>query len=434
MADITLFAIQDVRCFEGLQEAHIKPITVLVGENSTGKSTLLGCYSMISRSLEHFLLVGHTSSYNEKPYLMGSFRDIVRSRGGKARSINTFAFELRFGEAPVDELRYRYEFKDIHSQPSLYSICASNDENNFIKADILGTSKTRLRTPLAEHVFDIPFLRLAHSLDGPIASTTSEIGELDKFKAYVGENLSHGGGRKHSQRSGRIFPNFLSNDVVSIAPLRAERQRSYDPVSELSNPEDSHVPTSMMRLARGNQTRWQQLQEELNAFGHESGLFTEIAVKAFGQEAENPFQLKVKVHSGAQVNLMDVGYGVSQSLPIVVDILSSKNRQFLVQQPEVYLHPRGQAELSDLFAKSFKQNNNRFLIETHSDFILNRFGYLVRKGKLDPDDVSILFFEPKRNSVHINNLVFDELGNIENAPEGYREFFLRETNRVLGFE
>ena len=134
---------------------------------------------------------------------------------------------------------------------------------------------------------------------------------------------------------------------------------------------------------------------------------------------------------------MDVGYGVSQSLPILVDVLerSSSRRKcaFLLQQPEVHLHPRGQAELASLFVQAFKQNGNRFLIETHSDYIIDRVRISVRKGRLKPEDVSVLYFEPSGSTVEIHSMTLDEHGNLRDAPKGYRDFFSKETDELLGF-
>ena len=158
----------------------------------------------------------------------------------------------------------------------------------------------------------------------------------------------------------------------------------------------------------------------------------------------DPFQLQVKVRSGPHANLMDVGYGVSQSLPILVDVMAAAEsdssrrhrtagRSFLLQQPEVHLHPRGQAQLANLFVEAYRKNGSRFLIETHSDYIVDRVRIAVRKRLLKPDDVSVLYFEPNGNAVTIHNMTLDEDGNLQGAPAGYRDFFLKETDRLLGF-
>ena len=163
-------------------------------------------------------------------------------------------------------------------------------------------------------------------------------------------------------------------------------------------------------------------------------MFSDIRVRRHGKQISDPFQLQVKTRSSTPANIMDVGYGVSQSLPILVDIYSHHNSVFLLQQPEVHLHPRAQAELATIFANSARQRGNIFMIETHSDYIVDRMRILVRQEKIRAEDVSILYFEPMKNAVQIHSIELDNDGNLEQVPPGYRDFFLRESDRLLGFE
>ena len=190
----------------------------------------------------------------------------------------------------------------------------------------------------------------------------------------------------------------------------------------------------MMRLDRTDKGDWSSLHDHLVAFGEYSGLFSDIKIRSHGRQMSDPFQLQVKVRSGSYANIMDVGYGVSQSLPILVDVQRASRRTFLMQQPEVHLHPRAQAGLAALVAQSYRNKGNRFLIETHSDYIIDRTRIFVRKGLLKTDDVAILYFESKRNSVVVHNITVDGDGNLQNVPDGYRDFFLKETDQLLGFE
>ena len=202
----------------------------------------------------------------------------------------------------------------------------------------------------------------------------------------------------------------------------------------------------MMRLSRTDVSHWDSLHDELVAFGHEAGLFSDIKVKRHGKQMSDPFQLQVKVRNGPHANIVDVGYGVSQSLPILVDVMTSdepgpgkhrrrgpRGRSFLLQQPEVHLHPRGQAELANLFIEAFKKRGHRFVIETHSDYVVDRVRIAVRRRLLKPDDVSLLYFEPTGNAVTLHSMTLDEHGNLQNPPPGYRDFFAKETDTLLGF-
>jgi len=178
--------------------------------------------------------------------------------------------------------------------------------------------------------------------------------------------------------------------------------------------------------------RWKTLFFALDSFGSQSGLFSKVEVRRLG-ESGDPFQIQVQIE-GITVNLIDAGYGVSQALSIVVDCLrGEEGGTFLLQQPEVQLHPRAQAELGSFLGVLAKQQNKRFVIETHSDYLVDRIRMDIRDSKdLTPEDVSLLYFERKNGQANIHRLHLDEHGNLLNPPPGYRDFFLEEALRFLG--
>ena len=143
-------------------------------------------------------------------------------------------------------------------------------------------------------------------------------------------------------------------------------------------------------------------------------------------------QFKVR---GSLSNIIDTGYGISQILPLLVHIFRTpKQFQFLIQQPEVHLHPKAQAELSSLLIQSIKTKGHSFLVETHSDYMVDRACIEIRKGNIPHDQVSLIYLEPVKEGVKAHNISFDKQGNVQNVPKGYRDFFLKETDRLLGFE
>jgi predicted ATPase len=178
--------------------------------------------------------------------------------------------------------------------------------------------------------------------------------------------------------------------------------------------------------------KWSVLQEALEHYGHACGLFESVKVRRLGQSEGSPFQLLVRV-TGPPKNLVDVGYGVSQALPILVDsFLSAKGHTFLLQQPEVHLHPRAQAELGSFLCRLVAHDKKQFVIETHSDYLLDRVSMEVRSGRsISPEQLVVLFFERCGSDIEIHPLRMDESGNIHNAPPSYRRFFLEEEQRYL---
>ena len=164
-------------------------------------------------------------------------------------------------------------------------------------------------------------------------------------------------------------------------------------------------------------------------------MFNNIDIKRLGEYKTDPFQIQITVR-GVKNNIIDVGYGVSQILPILVTIFQSKKElgYFGIQNPEVHLHPKAQAALSSLFASIAKENEKNFIIETHSDYMIDRARIDIMQGKISPDNVSIAYFDPQKDgTVKIYNIGIDKEGNLVGEPESYKEFFLQEGKNLMGF-
>ena len=450
MDDARELILQDVRCFQGEQRGRLRPITLLVGENSTGKTTFLGCYRVLHRMYSG-IGVDEFPDFNEEPFAMGSFRDVVRSRRGPSGRIEKFKIGLLMDKAsddPASPYGMSVTFHEKGSEPVASSVRFQFGSDAFLEMRA-SKDKTILQIPghtaeINRISFSIAKLWLDRILDTPdLTLGLPGSPNLKQIADYLHDlfprrKSTKGSRRLAVRRRGGIGFRDLP-ELIPVAPLRSKPKRTYDPIRETASPEGEHVPMLMMRLDRTDTRQWKSLHDGLVEFGREAGLFSDIKVKRHGRQMSDPFQLQVKVRSGSHANLMDVGYGVSQSLPILVDVLERSARRdgrgcaFLLQQPEVHLHPRGQAELASLFVQAFRQSGNRFVVETHSDYIIDRVRISVRKGFLKPDDVSVLYFEPKGSGVTIHNMNLDEHGNLLDAPRGYRDFFTKETDELLGF-
>ncbi len=238
---------------------------------------------------------------------------------------------------------------------------------------------------------------------------------------------------------------LFSEDHTSIpsrpyasAPVRSKPKRTYDPSRSMRDPEGDYVPMYLAYLDMQDKEAWKELQSKLESFGSAAGLFDQISVKQLGRSVGSPFQIQIRKFSkkrkGPQRNLVDVGYGVSQILPLITELLRKDAPDiFLVQQPEVHLHPSAQAALGSLFCQ-VAGNNKQLIIETHNDYILDRVRMDIRdqSSPLKPEDVSILFFEHKDLDVQIHSLKHDEEGNVLGTPPGYRQFFMEEVRRSIG--
>ena len=229
----------------------------------------------------------------------------------------------------------------------------------------------------------------------------------------------------------------------AIAPVRSKPKRTYDPARPSPDPEGDYIPMYLAYIHFHYKERWEKLKGSLDQFGVDSDLFDEITIKRLGKRESDPFQIQVRKFGnkrslkGPMRNLIDVGYGVSQVLPVITELLRETTvpSMLLLLQPEVHLHPRAQAALGSLFCQKAGPNR-QLIVETHGDHLLSRIRMDVRdkKTKLKPDDVSILFFERNELDVSTHSIRLDEEGSVKDAPDSYRNFFKKEMARSLRYD
>ncbi len=439
--NITQFTIEEVRCFAERQTFEIRPLTFLVGENSTGKTTALACF----HTLAEFFSSGD-SNFNLDPYSMGIFGNIVRRSTNKEKFF-TMGFSISDAGGTLG-FSAKYIEKEGGLEPFMESSIVRFDDGGV--AFDYKVSEERQRLPL-EYCRQGSEFRV--SMDAADAKYFRPFSFLDTQAAREAENgldaksglieFVKGKSRQHESLS--VLGGIMKEPIVlSSSPVRSKPKRTYEPGRELFDPEGSDVPTEMMLIEANSPEEWDYLKPQLERFGEASGLFQRLSINNLGRTKGGPFQLMVKVR-GPTVSLLDVGYGVGQVLPILVNVLSIAGLQgrgrgavmpvySLMQQPEVHLHPKAQAELSSLLAQLASKTNQSFIVETHSDYMVDRARIEIMKGNIGADDVSLIYLEPKKNIVKVHNISFDEMGNMIGVPPKFRDFFLRESSRLMGFE
>ena len=441
--------LQNYRCFGNEQSARLAPLTLLVGPNSTGKTSFLA-------ALRALWDVAHREvapDFRETPYDLGSFAEIAhqRSDGGQPAKRFAMGFELGVGNARLSTASFEAIFEDDGSAPFPTTRVLS-DSGGAVRLEMRqeqgGNLEIRFKTPNGDWKFEDDdfaqdsarlFPMRAAFLGYTLASVERASGESPPSN----DDISNG--RQLIRRFSTRFGERPVERPVAGAPVRSRPRRTYDPVRTNYDPEGEYIPSYLADLYRNKHDEWLSLKPELEKFGRETGLFDEIEVRLFGDSGGDPFQIQVRKYGNGRLrHLTDVGYGVSQALPVLVELLQSHqfHRQhsrsgspmLLLQQPEVHLHPRAQAALGTLLSSAAA--DRQIIVETHSDYIIDRVRMDVRDEttSLKPADVSILYFEPGDgdSEVKIHNIRLDQMGNVLDAPPSYGAFFMDEINRSIG--
>ena len=456
------FEIQDFRRFHNPNHAEIAPLTVLVGENSSGKTSLLAGLRYIFQAIS----VGTEASFNREPFFLGSYDQIAHYRGGRYGRSSEFSISLKVDENDISKLNPENQgyfftskknnietsfttitlrFGNEQSQPILNTVIL---ENKYVvlklkRGDLPNFSITRKDTNKELNVN----AKGKFSFFAPAPSTVNRNSLGPFFQTVQGWVFSHRFSRVEKEKISKneldfmelflkaIMPTYTFADTIvyASAPFRTKPERTYSPIEASSSAEGSHIPILLAQVKAYEKSKWNAIKTRLEFFGNQSGMFKKIDIKRLGTSNSDPFQIIVTV-SKDKSNIIDVGYGISQILPLIVETMINDNAKiFIFQQPEVHLHPKAQAELGSFFV-DFALKSEKFLIlESHSDYIIDRIKSELMSRQLPLSKyLSVLFFDKDDIETNIRRINFDNDGTPIDPPENYRKFFLSESIKTMG--
>lgn len=227
----------------------------------------------------------------------------------------------------------------------------------------------------------------------------------------------------------------LVRGVIHLPGLRGNPERTY-PVSAIGDTFDgtfeTYTASVISHWERHNATqKMSQLRDALEYLG----LTWKVEAKALD---ETQVELRVgrlphSTQGGAYdlVNVADVGFGVSQTLPLLVALIQAAPGQIVyIEQPEIHLHPRAQVSLAKILADAAGRGV-RVVIETHSSHILLAVQSLVAEHILTNDDVVLHWFSRADGTTSVSTAYLDESGAFGDWPEDFDDVTLNLQHRYL---
>ena len=223
--------------------------------------------------------------------------------------------------------------------------------------------------------------------------------------------------------------------MIHVPGLRGNPERVYN--RTVTGPDfpgifEHYVATIIAQWQKKKDDRLQALETMLAALG----LTQEISAKVV-----NDTQIELQVgrlpkaeRDGSDlVNIADVGFGVSQVLPVLVALWVAKKGQLVyLEQPELHLHPRAQYALAKILAETAKRGV-KLVVETHSALLLRQVQTLMAKGDIDPDLVKLHWFSrnPEDGTTSIRSADLDENGAFGGWPEDFGDVELKAEGAYL---
>lgn len=413
----------------------LKKVNFLVGENSTGKTSFLELLGMFCQpsywvlqpnfgiqgaGSRHFLDLVSAASKSKKKFTVGSVSVYDGNGDGEVQSGMIVTYQNLEGRPVPCRV-------SIVEGASIRTI--DGNLSNGSKGEKYGSRSRRL-PDMSSAIGVHGFLQKIEKIHG--SASGFEPREVSEEKSGTPLFYRCDDALFDKGYQGRVFsiPSTFQTSLVEFAPIRTKPKRTYDAPQTAFSPEGEHTPY-VIRKRLASKTQAERFSEFLKKIGRDSGLFEQISVKSYGSGPLSPFEIKV-VLGRAALGMENVGYGVSQALPVIVEIfVRAKGATFMVQQPEVHLHPKAQASIGDMIAEFAREEDKRFFVETHSDFTIDRFRLNIRRG--GAVDSQLLFFERKEKGNCAVPIQILENGDLpESQPAGYRDFFFNESLSLLG--
>jgi predicted ATPase len=419
---ITRLRAENFKSWKDTGDLRLGRLTGLFGTNSSGKTSILQILPLLKQTAEYSdrNRVLHTGVVDSPVYL-GTLLDILH--GHRRDAALRFSFTWDISANPVSAgVPHLFERLFNAREMTFRNSIVLNEERptvEFFDYEFAGQHVGMRREAGVEEIY-----KLTHSG----AQVEEEFLRNPKFlrstvKSY-GFPLE---AREYSKDTTLLpslqlaFENFFEG-VHYLGPLRSHPLRAYEWGGERPADAgwDGEDAIAALLAPRKELTERVEAVATILHWLRKMKLAASFALKPV-DDARTLYQFRVKATSAAtEVLLPDVGFGVSQILPVLVNCaILPEGSTLLLEQPEIHLHPFAQAALADVLIEAIKKQRLQIIVESHSEHLLRRIQRRIAREVIDPDDVALYFCEIENGSSAVKALDVDTYGNIKNWPKDF---------------
>lgn len=390
---------------------NIKPITLLYGPNSFGKSSILQTLLMLNQTAKEkdYKNIGLYPGGADDIVNLGGYQDFISNHD--TNKILTIKLTLPYKQPQSEAVNYIKHLLVLKKRSLAYNFKFKDDIIILASIDVFQNiiDYSDINNPIEKELDKIHYDLEKIDETNPIEKISHfTVGEKDNHYYFLD---SH---QEMFQGIDEIIENIVYVSSYRKVPDRVfkKQQRYFEYVGKYG--EDT------FEILKDNKNK--DILEKVNEWLYTIAGYNLSAPKKSHQSYDT-VSLDDKTTKVTNINLLDLGSGIAQVLPVITQAFKSKEQIVLIEEPEIHLHPKAQAELGSMFVDAVKEKNNIFIIETHSENLLLRLEKLIRNGKLSKDDVSIIYVHKDEKGSHCIPLELNDKGDITNTDEVPKGFF-----------
>ncbi|MCI0694045.1 AAA family ATPase [candidate division KSB1 bacterium] len=483
--------LQNFMAFNDTDWLELKPISLLFGRNSSGKSAIIRALLLLKQSLNSSLETGPLTFVTKEGIDQGSFKESVHKKNEEEvenRSM-IFCFRCSLEKEPIlDHLRKRLKSDQIESwQPNI-----KLDNLKWIDISVGFTWNADKQT--VDHTMirlDLPFQKnQTKDQASPVIFayekldyyTANELGEGEWFWSDILQVSKEYWPSLAIRASARGFwPTFANSETMASHALSSDSKFLTDLLQVAQTKVEIFLksikyigpirpqPERIFTIDRWTGLEWRQrgmgafldfltnqvdadTLEKLDEWLRHLELGQEINVERARSISGFDALCQVMVHESleAKFNIKDIGFGASQVLPVLLQSLSANlGSLVIIEQPELHLHPAAQAILADLFIDCANRRGVSFIVETHSEHLLLRLQRRISEtsyDKIQPDKemsvrnggyslesstLSLVFVSRAHGDSRLEFIQVDKYGQLEKPSMAFQDFFRYDYDDVV---
>ena len=406
---ITELRTQNFKSWQDTGTLQFAPLTGFFGANSSGKTSILQVLLMLKQTVEQ------PSNWNKPLYFgdeeslvnLGNFDAIIH----KHKQDLSLNISVSWQSSTVADINKHIRFHNLKFPAHVETLPPSQGDRD--RSEEISFSTNIARSTMNNFYYKTDLYRL-------------NVEQPELFRCY-GLRTGQTQTVEISSQFEEAFEKLFSR-ILYLGPLREYPRRHYPWKGDHPENIGRYGEKTISAMLSGRIRRL-PIDEQIPKWLQRLDLIDSYDVQPLSDTGGKYECLVKQYKDGPEVPLTDVGFGVSQVLPVLIlCYYAPKGSILILEQPEAHLHPKVQSELADVLIDVVKNRNVQIILESHSEHLLLRLMRRIAEEKLSVDDTTLYFCQINDGTSEIERLNMDQYGNIRNWPQ---DFFGDSTGELI---